>query len=423
MAAALKALETMNLYQEVWPISYRKTAYVYGGFGVQNSDGEYNDARQAQFGATLCDFGAMLHRQDLFERGVAATRAALTLISHPLHDKFGIYPNPNYPLGLEPENDCHGGWDHQAGRTGFDWGEGSGLTSMAWLIDKYGQAYADPKGWSVGIDGVVPNGAGWSSCLLSDWNGGDNQPRSIDFVAGDNRALTQADFYPRVTSVGIKSSTISVDVFGSESAAFDGELVQEDGATLPIDVAGRPGPLLTNFQAKNATGWFGKSFKVRGKLNGVPVEAGPYTEYLNPAFDFTNMRDWAATGNIATIATNSRREDFGVPAGTWFIGTCEDGHGGYDDAYTGTITSPIFYVSKPTMKLLVGGGQGKDTYVELVDADTGKQLAAARGKNDERMSEVSWDVSRYSGHPLRIRAVDNDSTGWGHINVASIRVE
>jgi hypothetical protein len=151
-SAAMKALNIMALYQNAWDISYRKTAYDFGGFGVQNSDGEYNDARQAQFGCTMADFGAQLGRQDLFERGVAATRASLALINHPLHDQYGIYPNPNYPLGLQPENDCHGGNDGQAGRTGFDWGEGSGLASMAWLLDKYGETYSG-KGWSVLVDG------------------------------------------------------------------------------------------------------------------------------------------------------------------------------------------------------------------------------------------------------------------------------
>jgi hypothetical protein len=150
---SLLALERMNLYQSVWPVSYLKTAYTFGGFGVQNSDGEHNDARQAQFGDTLCDFGVFLNRRDLFERGVAAVRASMALINHPLHEKLGIYPNPNYPLGLEPENCCHEGTDTQAGRTGFDWGEGSGLTSMAILLDSYGPVYQGHD-WSVVIDGV-----------------------------------------------------------------------------------------------------------------------------------------------------------------------------------------------------------------------------------------------------------------------------
>lgn len=61
----------------MWPISYRVTAHLREA-SARRTDGEYDDARQAQFGATLRDFWAELKRQDYFERGVAATRAALT---------------------------------------------------------------------------------------------------------------------------------------------------------------------------------------------------------------------------------------------------------------------------------------------------------------------------------------------------------
>lgn len=309
--AALKALDIMALYQNVWSLPYRKAAYTFGGFGVQNSDGEYLDARQAQFGATLCDFGAALGRADYFERGVAATRAAMTLINHPLHEQLGLYPNPNYPLGLQPENVAHGGWDHQAGRTGFDWGEGSGLASMAWLLHKYEASYK------------------------------------------------------------IGNSTIIVD-----------------------------------------GGWKGKEW----------AEAHPPKPLVDPTFDFSDWRTlelWTIEGNIAEVPTWSTRMDFGVKPGTAFIGTCEDGRGGYDDGYTGALTSPAFKVTKPRMHLMVGGGSGKDVYVELIDSE-GKQLRVARGRNSERMSEAVWDLAGLAGKDLRIRIVDRETGGWGHINVGPI---
>ncbi len=311
MPYALKSLDMMNLYQNVWPISYRQTAYTYGGFGVQNSDGEYDDARQAQFGATLCDFGAELGRRDYFERGVAATRASQTLINHPLHAEFGIYPNPNYPLGLQPENCCHGGGDHQAGRTGFDWGEGSGLTSMAWLLDKYGPSYAKL--------GVIVDGG----------------------------------------SKGI-------------------EMLK---ATLPP----------------------------------VPVD---------PVFNFDDwrMKGWVIAGDFAETPTYSTRYDFGT-GGAPFIGTCEDGKGGFNDEYTGTITSPKFKVSKNSLTLLVGGGSGPGVYVELIDALTGEQLFVERGRNRETMDRRIWDVSKLKDRVFQIRAVDKEKGGWGHINLGDIRFE
>ncbi|HSI73882.1 MAG TPA: hypothetical protein VK934_11965, partial [Fimbriimonas sp.] len=241
---ALMALDIMALYQNVWPISYRKVAYTYGGFGVQNSDGEYNDARQAQFGSTMCNFAVELDRPDLFERGVAAIRASLTLINHPLHESLGIYPNPNYPLGLEPENDGHGGTDQQNGRTGFDWGEGSGLAAAAEVLDRYGEGNNIPGDWNIVIDGGTP---------------------------------------PQ-----------------------------------------RPTP--------NAQ------------------------RLLNPTFDFTDWRmpGWTFDGTFLAWPTRSSRLNFNAQ-GKPFIGTCEDGKGGFDDEYTGTITSPAFFVTKPTIKLLVGG--------------------------------------------------------------------
>ncbi len=324
MPYALNALDMMCLYQNVWPISYRQTAYTYGGFGVQNSDGEYDDARQAQFGETLCDFGAQLGRRDYFERGVAATRAALTLINHPLHDEFGIYPNPNYPLGIEPENCGHGGDDTQAGRSGFDWGEGSGLTSMACLLDKYGEAYhhqAPPKQYS--------------------------------------RADIQIDWSVLV-----------------------------DGGSKGIDMLRAKGPL------------------------------------MNPTFDFSDwaMQGWHIVGDFAEVPTNADRLEFNA-RGKNFVGTCENGHNGFRDEYRGVIESPRFQVTKPKIKLLVGGGNGKGVFVELIDTKTKEQLKVERGHNTEVMDERTWDVSGYRGRTLQIRIVDDETGGWGHINVGNIRCE
>lgn len=311
-ANAMKALDIMALYQNVWPISYRRVAYTYGGFGVQNSDGEYNDARQAQFGCTMADFGARLGRQDLFERGVAATRATLTLINHPLHAEYGIYPNPNYPLGIEPENDGHGGTDEQDGRSGFDWGEGSGLTSMAWLLDKYGTTYKNDKGWSVLVDG------------------------------------------------------------GSRG----------------VEIA----------------------------------EAGKGTSRVDPNWDFDDwqMPGWSIQGDVPEVPTWSTRKVFGVSRDEAFIGTCEDGNGGFDDRYTCTLTSPLFVCHKPKIKLLVGGGSGAGVYIELLDT-SGKQLYVEHGHDSERMDERTWDMSRFHNQAVQIRIVDKETGGWGHINVGRIR--
>jgi len=426
MTQALKALEMMNLYQVVWPIAYRKTAYTYGGFGVQNSDGEYNDARQAQFGETLCDFGAELGRQDLFERGVAAVRASLALINHPLHAEFGIYPNPNYPPGLEPENCCHGGIDEQSGRTGFDWGEGSGLASMAILLDKYGDAYVDPKrGWKVGINGLVPFKNGFARRLISDRVSNFTEGPSIEVVtAGGGRTTERADLYPSAT---LKSdfkdgrAEYVVSLSGGSAKDLDGFLIDANGGRIDIKGSANDREIRIPLDASNAN----KPWRLRGSLRGEAIYSDPLIVHIDPSFDFSPgaTDDWKVEGGFAAPFVQATRVNFGIPRDEYMIGTCETGEDDFEDSYQGTITSPSFLITKPRINLLVGGGAGERVYVELIDASTGERLAIARGSNSETFNPMSWDVLQYRGRALKIRVVDHETGGWGHINVARIRCE
>lgn len=442
---ALKALDMMALYQNVWPIPFRSAAYTYGGFGVQNSDGEYHDARQAQFGATLCDFGAQLGRRDLFERGVAAVRASLALVNHPLHDKNGIYPNPNYPLGLMPENCGHGGTDQQNGRTGFDWGEGSGIASMAYLLHKYGGVYVDEEnGWAVGIDGVAAVDAKASevvaplAALPHPWTG--RQSVEVRTSKGAKREVVAAP--PVVVRrielrfEGGKPFALAVPAWRSagEGPKIEAQFVVAEnrpraatvfepasaasGAKIPARVVAEG--LGASLDAVSGARWIW----LEGTAGGKKIECEPIRLWLDPTFDFTEpgLPGWKVEGDFAEVPTRSRRYNFNA-AGFPFIGTCEDGRGGYNDAYLGTITSPVFYATGARIRLLVGGGAGQGVYVELIDAETGKVIAVERGRNREAMDERVWDISAHKGRPLQIRIVDREQGGWGHINVGRIVCE
>jgi hypothetical protein len=440
---SLMALDIMALYQNVWPLSYRRVAYTYGGFGVQNSDGEFNDARQAQFGSTLCHFGAELGRKDYFERGVAAIRASLTLINHPRHIELGLYPNPNYPLGLQPENNGHGGTDQQNGRTGFDWGEGSGLAAAAEVIDRYGDAYIDEKNrWGVGIDGSI-----FSPDLKRLASEVHYRPPAQPHFEAIRRQQQQVK-----TSSG-RTYTLELEMlplgddsdemwFGHTSAAglpdFDPDQFEINDYVFP-----RTSDLKDGFFVGSG-GWrvraklnndFGSSrisavlrrsnlnqlISFEGQVRGWPLATRKKLYLVDPTFDFTNWRmpGWKFEGNFLNWPTRSTRSPFNA-GGKPFIGTCEDGKGGFDDEYTGTITSPWFVVTKPTIKLLVGGGMGPGVYVELLDSG-GKRIGVERGRNTETMDERTWDVSRYKGQRLQIRIVDSEKLGWGHINVGNVR--
>ncbi|MBN1901092.1 hypothetical protein JW926_07185 [Candidatus Sumerlaeota bacterium] len=368
LSVGLEALDYLCLYQNVWSISYRRIAYTFGGFGVQNSDGEYLDARQAQFGCTLCDYGALLGRRDLFERGVAALRASLTLINHPTHEKNGIYPNPNYSYGLEPENCGHLGFDHQCGRTGFDWGEGSGLAGIAYVMKKYGGVYIDSQNlWAVGIDGVGAE------------------------IDSGNVSVTNA--LAALKSPFTETWEVKAVVGGDKDSA--------------IKVMGNP-----YIQGKKV---------VPEMLSKKTEESAPV---IDPVWDFEkgDLQGWEAIGDFAEIPTSSARMDF-RKNGNWFIGTCEDGFGGYDDHYAGRIYSPVFQTTKNTIRLKVGGGKGNDARVELRGGKDHSVLYAERGNDSERMEERVWDVTGHRNADLYIVIVDDARGGWGHINVDHIRCE
>jgi len=93
------------------------------------------------------------------------------------------------------------------------------------------------------------------------------------------------------------------------------------------------------------------------------------------------------------------------------------------DASTGTITSPTFTIASPYIDLLVGGGNhpagsSNPTAVNLVVG--GKVVLSASGQNAEFLNWVSWDVSAYQGQQASIQIVDQNTAGWGHINVDQI---
>ncbi len=144
-----------QFYQAAWQPHFVITAYAFGGFRSQNSDAEWLDMRQSLFGDSLVRLGLLTGRQDLLERGVAAARAAFTIIDHPRHIKNGIFRFPRYPVGIEPENIDHEGLPQDPLRSGFDWGEGGALAAAATLMGLLGGVYIDfRRNIGVGVDGV-----------------------------------------------------------------------------------------------------------------------------------------------------------------------------------------------------------------------------------------------------------------------------
>lgn len=88
-------------------------------------------------------------------------------------------------------------------------------------------------------------------------------------------------------------------------------------------------------------------------------------------------------------------------------------HGG--DGSTGTLTSPVFTITKPFLCFQIAGGRGHATRIELVIG--GRVLQQASGDDTEILKWVSWDVATLIGLGAQLRIVDEATGGWGHISV------
>lgn len=157
----------------------------------------------------------------------------------------------------------------------------------------------------------------------------------------------------------------------------------------------------------------------------IPVEpaslkaTGADGQALNLDFENGTLKDWTATGTAfdgmpakGDAVFNRRNDMHSGHHGEYWVGSYET-HG---DAATGTLTSVPFPVTHPFASFLVGGGSGKATRVEILNAANQLVLATAHGPDDEKMRHMFVDLSPFLGAKIQVRLVDEAVTGWGHLN-------
>jgi hypothetical protein len=145
LARGRSVLDYLCLYQQVWSPPWLSRE-LFGGFGVQNTDGEWSDARQGYFAVTLMRYYEATGEREYFERSVASLRAMFSLFESPASPRTG-------------ENYAHSALDRPGGVTGIHWGTGSSVTSIHILEPRYGGAFVNVAGhWGCGIDGCTVQG-------------------------------------------------------------------------------------------------------------------------------------------------------------------------------------------------------------------------------------------------------------------------
>ncbi|MBL8816715.1 MAG: DUF1080 domain-containing protein [Planctomyces sp.] len=149
---------------------------------------------------------------------------------------------------------------------------------------------------------------------------------------------------------------------------------------------------------------------------------------LNLGFESGDLRDWTVEGNAfdrqpVQMDGISRRwpDQQSNKEGLYFFG----GYEHVQDRGTGSLTSVPFKVTHPWGSILVGGGKGPATRVELVRAAEGSSpeevLFTASGSEREQMQRAAFDLRKHIGEMIFVRIIDESSGGWGHLNVDDFR--
>ena len=169
-------LGLLSLFQQVWAPNRFGRACLFGGFGVMNCDGEWNDGRQSRMVPTYADYYLATGRNEYLERAVAASRAAFAAMDMEENHANGIndyrvtmaeQEQVDQGIGLSPESLMHGDPRVHSGEgggwTGFNWGPGGGLSATAYLERHFGSVWVDVAAREVvAIDGVKAEATGWT---------------------------------------------------------------------------------------------------------------------------------------------------------------------------------------------------------------------------------------------------------------------
>ena len=148
-----RTLDELLMTQASWQPPYIHVKAL-GGFGVMNTDGEWNDARQSLFAEIILQYGKLLNLPEYKERGVSALRASFAMMYCPENPVtkaqwekvFPFFGKEDY--GFTMENYAHGGRANPEGLgmdnfNIYDWGNGAASEAYNRIVDKFGKEYIE----------------------------------------------------------------------------------------------------------------------------------------------------------------------------------------------------------------------------------------------------------------------------------------
>ncbi|MEQ8472004.1 MAG: Ig-like domain-containing protein [Marinoscillum sp.] len=150
-------------------------------------------------------------------------------------------------------------------------------------------------------------------------------------------------------------------------------------------------------------------------------------DYLVYDFESGNLNGWTVSGSAFVAADVTSDSDWGWsgpfhPQGTYHLWSAKSG----SDAQTGSIQTQNFVLDgSGVITFLIGGGFDINTlYLGLYRVSDDALLMKMTGENNdsEDYSSRQFNASDYVGVTCYLKAVDNATGGWGHINLDNIRI-
>lgn len=167
------------------------------------------------------------------------------------------------------------------------------------------------------------------------------------------------------------------------------------------------------------------AFTVRsGTGPAIPAPPGATVNIPNPDFESQNLTGWTTTGAaFANAKVVNQTTQNGVAFGqhgTWhYWGFASGG-----DTPTGSMRTASFVLGgNGRLDFLLGGGRDiANLNLALVRAADDKVLLSATGWNYEGEKRIVMDAREWVGTDVYLKATDNASGGWGHLNLDDFHV-
>lgn len=169
------------------------------------------------------------------------------------------------------------------------------------------------------------------------------------------------------------------------------------------------------------------------RLPGISETSNTFGTLLftNSDFESADFTNWTATGDYGLYTCSNETAwwngEFNK-GGNYFFRSITDASNNNADGNTGTLTSTIFKIGVDwtAISFLAGGGNSENTYVRIVSEDGSTEIYKKYDLGDtEKMSRVTVNLGSISGLDrnlnYKIEIVDNETGGWGVINVDDFR--